>query len=339
LYTFTSSSSLTGSGTQVTAIGRMNGTSDLMKMKRPLAVCVTATAVGLALLLSACSSSSSPSSKTSTVAAGTAAAAATSSTSPACAAVQAKYPAVAGKKFSVGIAPTIPGYETIDPSDPNKLVGFDVDLLSAISSCAGYTTSFAKADFQTLVPSLQAGQIQMVISNLIASAARADVVNFVIYQKDEEALIVAKGNPKNIKEVADLCGKKLAVFPGTVQAGAAETQSKACTAAGKPAININTYTDFNGCLQGVLNGRSDAFINPVSVVAQTVAKYPSKLSGTAPIAEFRSLIGMAFTKSETDLRDANLAALKAVQDAGTEQALFAKWKQDPTDQADAQLLP
>jgi polar amino acid transport system substrate-binding protein len=327
----------------VTATGRMNGTSDLMKLKHPLAACATAAAIGSALLLSACSSSSSPASSTGTTAVAAAGSPTTGTASTAtpagCAAIQAKYPSVAGKKISVGIAPTIPGYETIDATDPNKLVGFDVDLLSAVSSCAGYTTSFAKADFQTLVPSLQAGRIQMVMSNLIASDARAAVVNFVIYQKDEEALIVAKGNPKNIKEVSDLCGKRLAVFPGTVQAGAAETQSKACTDGGKPAININTYTDFNGCLQGVLNGRSDAFINPVSVVAQTVAKYPTKLSGTDPIAEFRSLIGMAFTKSETDLRDANLAALKVVQDAGTEKSLFAKWKQDATDQADAQLLP
>ena len=89
----------------------------------------------------------------------------------------------------------------------------------------------------------------------------------------------------------------------------------------------------------MLNGRSDAFINPVSVVAQTVDKYPTKLSGTDPISEFRSLIGMAFNKSETDLRDANLAALKAVQATGTEKDLFTKWKQDPGDQADASLLP
>jgi polar amino acid transport system substrate-binding protein len=293
-----------------------------------------ATALALIGLVAGCGSSSS----TGAAAAGASSAAAVP-VSPACAAVQAKYPGVVGRKISVGIAPTIPGYETIDPKDPNKIVGFDVDLLAAVSACAGYRTSFAKADFQTLVPSLQAGRINMVMSNLIASSARAQQVNFVIYQKDEEALIVAKGNPKAIKEVSDLCGQRLAVFPGTVQAGAAQTQSAACTAAGKPAIKINTYTDFNGCLQGVLNGRSDAFINPVSVVAQTVAKYPSRLSGTGPIVEFRSLIGMAFNQSETDLRDANLAALKAVQATGAQKALFTTWKQDPGDQADAQLLP
>jgi polar amino acid transport system substrate-binding protein len=324
LYTFRSSSRLNRSGTRQPAcpVGRW----DHVKITHSLAFGVVA--LVLASAAAGCSDKSSASPSTSKAA-----------VSADCAAVQAKHPGIVGKTISVGIAPTIPGYETIDANDPNKLVGFDIDLLSAISSCAGYTTSFAKADFQTLVPSLQAGRIQMVMSNLIASAARAQQVDFVIYQKDEEALIVAKGNPKNIAEVADLCGKKLAVFPGTVQAGAAETQSKACTDAGKPAIDINTYQDFNGCLQGMLNGRSDAFINPVSVVAQTVDKYPTKLSGTDPISEFRSLIGMAFNKSETDLRDANLAALKAVQAAGTEKDLFTKWKQDPNDQADASLLP
>ncbi|MGF7238776.1 MAG: ABC transporter substrate-binding protein [Frankia sp.] len=286
--------------------------------------------LGIAALLAGCGSSGGSS---------TAAAAPTSSISAACAAVQAKFPTVAGKHVSVGIAPTIPGYETIDPKDPNKIVGFDVDLLKAVASCAGFSYSFSRADFQTLVPSLQAGRIDMVISNLIASPARAEKVNFVIYQKDEEALIVAHNNPKKITEVDALCGNSLAVFPGTVQAGAAQTQSAACVAGGRKAIKINTYTDFNGCLQGVLTGRSDAFINPVSVVKLTVAKYPTKLSATAPIAEFRSLIGMAFNKSNPQLRDAAMAALQQVQSTGKEEALFTAWKQDPGDQATASLLP
>jgi polar amino acid transport system substrate-binding protein len=289
-----------------------------------------AAALGLTMALAACGSSTKETSAPTT---------AVAAADPACAAVQKANPTVVGKSYSVGIDPSIPGYETIAASDPNKIEGFDVDLLAAVSACAGYKTTFSKALFASLVPSLQAGRIDMIISNLIASPARAEIVNFVVYQKDEEALIVAKGNPKKINEVADLCGKHVAVFPGTLQAGAAQTQSAACTAGGKPAISIDTYTDFNGCLQGVLNGRSDAFINPVGVDNLTAAKYPTKLSVTAPITEFRSLIGMAFTKQESQLRDANLAALKVVQAAGTETALFTKWKQDPADQADASLLP
>jgi polar amino acid transport system substrate-binding protein len=299
-------------------------------MRRHGALTLTSGVIGVALVLAGCGSSKSSS---------TATPPSTAAGDAACTAIQAKYPSLKGKTVNVGIAPTIPGYETVDPKDPNNLVGFDIDLLKAVSSCAGFSYSFSRADFQTLVPSLQAGRIDMVISNLIASDARAQQVNFVIYQKDEEALIVANGNPKKINAVSDLCGKALAVFPGTVQAGAAETQSQACTASGKQAITINTYADFNGCLQGMLTGRSDAFINPVSVVAESVAKYPQQLSATPPIAEFRSLIGMAFNKSSTDLRDAVFAATKEVQAKGTEKALFTSWQQDPGDEAPASLLP
>lgn len=299
-------------------------------MARRGALTLTSGVIGVALVLAGCGSSKSSSTTTPPP---------TAAGDAACTAIQAKYPALKGKTVNVGIAPTIPGYETVDPKDPNNLVGFDIDLLKAVSGCAGFSYSFSRADFQTLVPSLQAGRIDMVISNLIASDARAQQVNFVIYQKDEEALIVANGNPKKINAVSDLCGKALAVFPGTVQAGAAETQSQACTAAGKPAITINTYADFNGCLQGMLTGRSDAFINPVSVVAESVAKYPQQLSATPPIAEFRSLIGMAFNKSTTDLRDAVFAATKEVQAKGTEKTLFTNWQQDPGDEAPASLLP
>jgi polar amino acid transport system substrate-binding protein len=290
--------------------------------------CLTAGAV-----LAGCGSSShSPSPP--------AAAGPTTTAQPAgCSSIPASHPGLAGKTFTVGIAPTIPGYESIDPNDPSKIVGFDVDFFNAVTKCAGLKYTFVPGDFQSLVPSLQAGRVDLVISNLIASPARAQQVNFVVYQKDEEALLVKKGNPKSITSVQSMCGHSIAVFPGTVQQGAAMDQSTKCVAAGQAAIRVDTYNDYNGCVQAVVNGRSDVAINPVSVVAETVAKFPNDLSATAPIAEFRSLIGIAFNKSSTDLRDAVLAAVKAVQDAGTEAALFTQWKQDPGNVATAQTLP
>jgi polar amino acid transport system substrate-binding protein len=259
--------------------------------------------------------------------------------SAACSAGQKANPSVMGKHFTVGTSPTQPSYESIDSSDPTKIVGFGVEFLDAVSRCAGFTYSFIASDFQALVPSLQAGRVDMVVANLIASPPRAQQVNFVIYQNDEEALLVAHGNPKSMTTVGNLCGNSVAVFPGTVQAAFVQTQSDGCTTAGRKPITINTYNDFSSCVQGVLSGRSDATIDPVSMVEQTVAKYPSGLTGTNPIAEFRSPIGIAFNKSNPALRDAALAAVKSVQTDGTEKSLLTKWKIDPGSQANAAQLP
>jgi polar amino acid transport system substrate-binding protein len=292
---------------------------------RLVAACLAAT-----VAFAGCSSS-----KSSSVSGG----ATTTSQPPGCSSIPASHAGLAGRTLTVGIAPTIPGYESIDPNDPSKIVGFDVDFLNAVTKCAGLKYSFAPGDFQSLVPSLQAARYDMVISNLIASDARAQQVNFVVYQKDEEALLVAKGNPKNITSVQTMCGHSIATFPGTVQQGAAMAQSAKCVAAGQPAIRVDTYNDFNGCVQAVITGRSDVAINPVSVVNQTAAKFPNSLAATPPIAEFRSLIGIAFNKSSTDLRDAILAAVKDVQTAGIEAKLFVQWQQDPGNVASVQALP
>src|ERR1700738_2074372 len=45
-----------------------------------------------------------------------------------CAALQAKYPDLKGKQLVNAINPHTPGYEAIDPKDPNKYVGVDTHL-------------------------------------------------------------------------------------------------------------------------------------------------------------------------------------------------------------------
>jgi polar amino acid transport system substrate-binding protein len=57
-----------------------------------------------------------------------------------CAALQAKYPQFKGKQLVNAINPHTPGYEAIDPKDPNKYVGFDIDLGEAIGECLGWPT-------------------------------------------------------------------------------------------------------------------------------------------------------------------------------------------------------
>src|SRR4051812_29143472 len=56
-----------------------------------------------------------------------------------CAALQAKYPQLKGKQLVNAINPHTPGYEAIDPKDPNKYVGFDIDLGEQIGECLGFT--------------------------------------------------------------------------------------------------------------------------------------------------------------------------------------------------------
>ena len=53
----------------------------------------------------------------------------------ACKALQAKYPGLKGKTLVDALNPHTPGYEALDPQDPSKYVGFDVDLAQALGQC------------------------------------------------------------------------------------------------------------------------------------------------------------------------------------------------------------
>jgi hypothetical protein len=56
----------------------------------------------------------------------------------ACAALAEKYPDWKGKMLVDAINPHTPGYEAIDPKNPSKYVGLDIDLGEEIGECLGF---------------------------------------------------------------------------------------------------------------------------------------------------------------------------------------------------------
>src|SRR5713226_7889572 len=131
--------------------------------------------------------------------------------------VAAKYPGLAGKTLKVGLDPTLPPIMYRDPSNPSKIVGLDPDMIDAAMKCLGLKYELVGLDFGTLIPTLQAGQIQLIWSNIYYTPARAQAADFVNYATTGTAGIVKKGNPKGIKTIDDVCGKRAAPILGTVE--------------------------------------------------------------------------------------------------------------------------
>ncbi len=84
--------------------------------------------------------------------------AAIAKTPEACAALQAKYPSLKGKTLVNGVNPHTPGYEALDPKDPSKYVGFDIDLGEAIGDCLGFKLSYKPVTFAALLTTLEAAR-------------------------------------------------------------------------------------------------------------------------------------------------------------------------------------
>jgi polar amino acid transport system substrate-binding protein len=128
---------------------------------------------------------------------------ATAKTPEACTALQAKYPSLSGKTLVNAVNAHTPGYEALDPDDPNKYVGFDIDLGEAIGDCLGFKVTYKPVTFAALLTTLEAGQADIVISDIYATTERAKAADFVTYLKVYDGVLVAKGTPR--RSMASTC--------------------------------------------------------------------------------------------------------------------------------------
>ena len=262
---------------------------------------------------------------------------ATAKTPEACAALQTKYPSLKGKTLVNAVNPHTPGYEALDPNDPGKYVGFDIDLGEAIGDCLGFKVDYKPVTFAALLTTLEAGQADIVISDIYATKQRAKAADFITYLKVYDGVLVAKGNPKKIDGInLSMCGATAAENTGFVEVPLVQALEAQCKAAGKPAPGIQLYDNNANCIQAILSGRADTYVNDVNTVDGAVKAYPDKLEKATAVTLPYS-VGIAVPRNKTDFRDAVFAALTEIQKSGLQAELMKKWSL-PEDQMEAPKL-
>src|ERR1700720_4178801 len=255
-----------------------------------------------------------------------------------CQALQAKYPDLKGKKLVNAINPHTPGYEAIDPNDPNKYVGFDIDLGEQIGECLGFTLSYKAVTFAALLTTLSSGQADIVISDIYATEERAKAADFITYSKVFDGVLVAKGNPKKIDGInMSICGGAAAENTGFVEVPLVQALVPECKMAGKPEPPLQLYDNNANCIQAILAGRADTYVNDVNTVDQAVKAYPDKLEKAIAVTIPYS-VGIAVPKNKPEFRNAVMAALIEVQKAGIHKELLKKWDLDPNNFKEPDIL-
>ncbi len=250
----------------------------------------------------------------------------------ACEALQAKYPAWKGKTLVNAINPHTPGYEAVDPKDPDKYVGFDIDLGERIGDCLGFKLTYKAVTFAALLTTLSSGQADIVISDIYATKERAKAADFITYSKVFDGVLVAKGNPKKISGInTSMCGSAAAENTGFVEVPLVQDLIPKCKAEGKPEPTLQLYDNNANCIQAILAGRADTYVNDVNTVDQAVKANPDKLEKAIAVTIAVTIpysVGIAVPKDKPEFRDAVLAALIALQKDGTHMALLKKWDLD-----------
>ncbi|MGW4394429.1 ABC transporter substrate-binding protein [Amycolatopsis nivea] len=224
-------------------------------------------------------------------------------------------------KIVVGQDQTYPPNEFKDPS--GTVTGFDVDLATAVGQVLGVKMEFQNSTFDGIIPGIEAKKYEMGISSFTVNADRMKSIDMISYYKAGTSLAVLKGNPEKLT-VDTLCGKNVAVQQGTTQVEDLQKRTKACTTAGKPAINVTTFeaqTDANLALTAK---RVDAELADSPVIDYAVKQTNDQLEvvgepyDTAPY-------GIVLPKDSGDYGKAVQGAVQKLIDGGTYKKILEKW--------------
>jgi polar amino acid transport system substrate-binding protein len=248
--------------------------------------------------------------------------------------VAQKYPALAGKVVVLGADPQTPPYAMIDEKNPDVIVGSDIELAKAALECVGLKVEVKPGAWPGLFPAVVAGQIDAMFY-LYYSPKRVAQGDFVVYMKSGSGVIVQAGNPKNIKSEGDLCGKIVSAGLGTLEEKQVKTLSDKCVAEGKEAIEIMTSVDVPAGFRLIGPGRADAMISDLPLINMMVKRNPQSYSlGYSVVTDYQ--IGAA-VKKKSPLGPALLEGLSAVQAAGVQKEIFAKYGIDAALEIPAEL--
>jgi polar amino acid transport system substrate-binding protein len=217
------------------------------------------------------------------------------------------------KKLVVGTDATYPPFESKD-AKTGKLIGFDIDLMTAVCEDWGVKCEFIVVPFDGIVSGLKNHKYDAVISAFTITPEREKMVDFSqpYYQAGQS--IAVRLDEQRIKSIDDLVGKKVGVQLGTT----GEILAKKIDGA-----EIISYDNIGAAFIDMDNNKLDAVINDKPTSERVIAvKGKAKIVGETLTSEN---YGIAVRKGEQRLLDAINDTLKKLHNIGKIQQIKDKW--------------
>ncbi len=205
-----------------------------------------------------------------------------------------------------------------DPTDPARMLGFDVEIAEHIASELGRPAEFVQIAYSSLDQSARRGDFDIGLSGIEDSPGRrASVAASVPYYEFREVITVREGDRDRFTSLADLRGRRVATLGGTM---AYDILLQAERDHGVTAVSydddVHPYSD-------LLLGRVDAVLLD-HVLAERAMRRNAGLVTHADAVAVGHYIIIA-SPEQAALRDQVDEILRAAMRDGTLERIFRKW--------------
>jgi len=227
-------------------------------------------------------------------------------------------------RLVVGLEAQYPPFEFREPGSP-IVVGADADLAARIGELMGLTVTYSDEAFDSLLPSLNSGKYDVVMSALSVTAERQRSTDFVTYFHEGDGALVKAGNPLDLGVNARLCGVKVAVLKGsTQQQNSIPLLNQACSGARRPPIRVTVVAASGELAPALQSGQVQAVLTDRSNAAYTAANSSGALD-FAPGRPFNPApLGVATPKGN-GMAQAVQKALEVMIADGSYLQILTKW--------------
>jgi len=223
----------------------------------------------------------------------------------------------------VGMSGDMPPLNMTTKQD--QVIGLDADLAALVADAMGVKLSVQKMAFAELLPALEAGRIDMIISNMTMTPGRNLKVAFVgPYFTSGKGLLTKRSTLAEVKKMEDL---NSALFTFAVLKG---STSEAVAKAGAPKAKLVAVASENEGVQMVIDGRADGMLADFPICAVAAYRYPN--AGLVPVVAPITYepIGIAVPKGDPHLVNLLQNLLNGMEKAGFMKELGEKWFGKPT---------
>lgn len=215
-------------------------------------------------------------------------------------------------------------YAPIEFFEPgiDEPMGVDIDIGTCLAEELGVAVQWLDLGFDPLIPSLEGGQIDAILSAMTITEERLQRIDFIPYFTAGTGILVRAGNPDGIEGVDDLCGLSVAVQEGTIQADQLRTLNDT-TCADNP-IDVQVFDDNPLAVEQLRVGGASAVLADFPVVVNDALQSDGQLEVAGEQFE-TAPYGIGVRKDSEALQQALTEALITIIEDSRYDRILEKW--------------
>ncbi len=204
-----------------------------------------------------------------------------------------------------------------------ELVGMEVELAKLLAKAMGVELKIVEMPFGDLLPALEKGDVELVMSLVTATLERNRRVAFVgPYYVSGKSMLTTSETVAGIRETGEVnqASMRIVAMKGST--------SEAFVHRNVPKAKLVTTRDYDEAVKKLLDGEVDAMLADAPVIKLTMMRHPN--SGLAMLDKPLTIepIGIAVSPDDVLLLNLMQNYMQALRSTGGLEALHKKWFED-----------